>query len=227
VGITKTAGKLAAPIARRQTPDIAASLVRDALDHALDGVGPLRGAVPAAERQLKKQNGDVSAAIRAIVDSHVQLAGMAGFATNLGGVITSAVTIPANLAGLALLQCHMVAAIAHLRGYDVHDPRVRNAIIACMLGAQTVKSLVKKKVLPSGPMAIATAPVHDPKLDNKIAAAVTSEMITRATGKRAVGVIARRTPIIGGGMGAVTDGLATYDVGKYAARELKPRPVSP
>jgi hypothetical protein len=224
VGIANVAGKVAAPIARRQAPGLAASFVRDALDRALDGAGPLRGAVAAAERQLRKHDGDVSRTIRAIVDGHVQLAGAAGFATNLGGAITSAVAVPANLGGLALLQCHMVAGIAHLRGYDVHDPRVRNAIIACMLGEDTVKSLVKKKVLPSGPMTIATAPVHDPKLDSKIAAAVTGELITRATGKRALGIIARRTPIIGGGMGAVTDGLATYEVGRYAARELKPRP---
>jgi hypothetical protein len=224
MGIANVAGKVAAPIARRQAPGMAATFVRDALDRALDGAGPLRGAIPAAERQLKKHDGDVARAIRAIVDRHVQLAGAAGFVTNLGGAITSAVAVPANLGGLALLQCHMVAGIAHLRGYDVHDPRVRNAIIACMLGEDTVKSLVKKKVLPSGPMTIATAPVHDPRLDNKIAAAVTAELITRATGKRALGIIARRTPIIGGGMGAVTDGLATYEVGKYAAEELKPRP---
>ena len=31
---------------------------------------------------------------------------------------------PANLAGVALLQGRMVGAIAHLRGYDVDDPRV-------------------------------------------------------------------------------------------------------
>ena len=41
-----------------------------------------------------------------------------------------AVTVPANIAGLALIQCRMVAAIAHLRGYDLDDRRTRNAILA-------------------------------------------------------------------------------------------------
>ena len=42
----------------------------------------------------------------------------------------------------------MVAGIAHLRGYDLDDPRVRNAILACLLGEDAVKSLVKKRKLP-------------------------------------------------------------------------------
>jgi hypothetical protein len=223
VGVARTAGRIAAPIVRRQAPAYAASFVRDALDRALDGVGPLPGAAAAADRKLAKVNGDEGKAIRAIVDSHVRLAGMAGFLTNLGGIVTTPVAMPANLAGLALVHCHMVAGIAHVRGYDTNDPRVRNAIVACMLGEDTVKSMVKKKVLPSSPMTIATAPAHDPALDLRIGAAVTGEFITRAAGKKVIGVIARRTPVIGGGVGAVTDGFATFEVGMYAARELKRR----
>lgn len=214
---------MAAPIVRRQAPGYAASFVRDALERALDGVGPLRGAVASADRKLAKAGGDEAKAIRAIVDSHVRLAGMAGFVTNLGGVVTTPVAVPANLAGLALVHCHMVAGIAHLRGYDTLDPRVRNAIMACMLGEDAVRSMVKKKVLPSSPMAIATAPVHDPSLDLRIGAAVTSEFFARAAGKKTIGVIVRRTPVVGGGVGAVTDGYATFEVGRYAARELRRR----
>ena len=40
-----------------------------------------------------------------------------------------ALTIPTNITGLALIQCRMIAGIAHLRGYDLDDPRVRNAIL--------------------------------------------------------------------------------------------------
>jgi EcsC protein family len=223
VGVARTAGRIAAPIVRRQAPAYAASFVRDALDRALDGVGPLPGAAAAADRKLAKAGGNEAKAIRAIIDSHVRLAGMAGFVTNLGGVITTPVAMPANLVGLALVHCHMVAGIAHVRGYDTEDPRVRNAIVACMLGEDAVRTMVKKKVLPSSPMAIATAPIHDPALDLRIGAAVTSEFITRATGKKVIGVIVRRTPVVGGGVGAVTDGFATFEVGRYAARELKRR----
>ena len=92
----------------------------------------------------------------------MSLAGAQGFLTNIGGLVTMTVTIPANVSGLALLQAHMVGGIAHLRGYDLADPRVRNAVLACMLGGDSVTSLIKAKKLPSSPMAIATAPAYDP-----------------------------------------------------------------
>ena len=43
-----------------------------------------------------------------------------------------------------------------------------------------MRTLVKKKKLPARPMAIATAPVHDPHLDRVLASEVTSELINFA-----------------------------------------------
>jgi uncharacterized protein (DUF697 family) len=217
------ARRLITPLAIRTAPGLAANFVRLAFDRAVDGVGPLRGAAASADHQLAEHGGDVDRAVRALVDSHVRLAGIQGFVTNIGGLVTMAVTIPANISGLALLQCHLVAGIAHLRGYDLDDARVRNAVMACLVGEDGVKALVRSRQLPSSPMAIATAPHHDPALDHKIASEVAGELIARVAGKRTIAMIARRTPVLGGGVGAVTDGFATYQVGRYAANQLKPR----
>jgi uncharacterized protein (DUF697 family) len=138
-------------------------------------------------------------------------------------LITAALTIPANISGLALLQCRMVAAIAHLRGYDLQDPRVHNAILACMLGEDSVKSLVKKKKIPAPPMAIATAPTHDPHLDRVMASEVTSELLTKVAGKRVATTVGRRVPVVGGLIGAGADGFSTWQIGRYADRELLSR----
>jgi len=116
-----------------------------------------------------------------------------------------------------------VAGIAHLRGYDLQDPRVRNAVLACMLGDDVVRSLVKKRKLPAPPMAIATAPAHDPQLDKVISAEVTSELLTRVAGKRVATTVARRVPVVGGLFGAGADGFATWKIGRYADRELLSR----
>lgn len=216
--------RLVRPVAMRTAPGLAANFVRQAFDRAVNGIGPLRGAAQSADHRLAEHDGRVDKAVRSLVDSHVRMAGISGFVTNLGGLVTMAVTIPANISGLALLQCHLVAGIAHLRGYDLDDARVRNAVMACMLGEDAVKSLVKAKKLPSSPMAIATAPQHDPELDRRIAAEVAGELITRVAGKRTIAFVGRRTPIIGGGVGAITDGYSTYQIGRYAAKELKARP---
>lgn len=219
----KIVGRLARPLVVNRAPGMTASIVRQAFDRAVDGAGPLKGAAAAADDRLKQSDGNVDQAVKALVDSHVKLAGLQGFVTNLGGLVTMVVTIPANISGLALLQCHLVAGIAHLRGYDLADPRVRNAVLACLLGEDAVKSLVKSKRLPSSPMAIATAPHHDPDLDLKIAAEVTTELITRVAGKRTIAMVGRRVPVLGGGVGAVADGYGTYQVGRYAAKELRSR----
>jgi hypothetical protein len=215
--------RVAVPVATRAAPGLAAGFVRQAFDRAVDGVGPLRSAAASADHQLVEHGGDVDRAIGALIDSHVKLAGIQGFVTNLGGVLTMAVAIPANISGLALLQCHLVAGIAHLRGYELDDPRVRNAVLACLVGKSGVNNLVKRKKLPSTPMGIATAPWYDPSLDQKIAREVTAELIASVAGKRTVVMLARRTPVVGGGVAAVTDGYQTYEIGRYAARQLKAR----
>ncbi|MDQ4006800.1 MAG: EcsC family protein [Actinomycetota bacterium] len=216
-------GRALAPLGVRVAPRQATGFVRQVLELAIDGFGRYPGAAQAGERRRRAAKGDVDRAIHDVIESHVRLAGLQGFVTNLGGVVTLAVTIPANVAGLAVLQAHMVATIAHLRGYDLEDGRVRNAVLVCMLGDDSVKELVKKKRLPSSPLGIATAPVHDPGLDQRIASEVTQELVAKVGGKRMVTAVGRRVPVLGGGVGAVSDGFSTWRVGRYADLALPPR----
>ncbi|MGZ4467421.1 MAG: hypothetical protein ACXVXB_02995 [Nocardioidaceae bacterium] len=215
-------GKSVAPHVSRLAPDLTANFVHVALMRAIRGIGKLPPAAVAAERQLL-QHGSVDKAIHELIENHVRYAGGQGFLTNLGGLMTAAVTIPTNITGLALIQSRMVASIAHVRDYDLEDPRVHNAILTCMLGEDGVRTLVRKGKLPAPPMAIATAPAHDPHLDRVIAAEVTSELVTRIAGKRVATTVGRRGPVFGGLLGAGADGFSTWQVGRYADRELLPR----
>jgi hypothetical protein len=72
-------------------------------------------------------------------------------------------------------------------------------------------------------MGIATAPTHDPHLDAVVAAEVTSELLTKVAGKRIATTVGRRVPVVGGVFGAGADGYATWQIGRYADRELLPR----
>lgn len=224
MGIARSAARALVPVGLRMAPHVGSGLVREVLVRAIDGVGPFGSAAAAADAHLAECGGDRAAAVSTLIDRHVRGAGMGGFVTNLGGLVTMAVAIPANVTGLALLQCRLVATIAHLHGYDLNDPRVRNAVLACLLGPNTVKELVRSGDLPSGPMGLATSPVHDPALDTSIAQAVTTEMFGRVGGRRMATTIGRRIPLLGSGVGAVGDGVSTYRVGRYAERELRPRP---
>ncbi|HET9759166.1 MAG TPA: EcsC family protein [Nocardioidaceae bacterium] len=224
MGIGSTLGKGMLPHVTKVAPELSAHFVHESLHRAIHGVGPLPPAAVAADRQLVEQRGDVERAIHEVVENHVRYAGIQGFATNVGGLLTMAVAIPANIAGVALVQCREVAGIAHLRGYDLDDQLVRNAILACILGEETVRSLVRRKKLPSTPMGIATAPAYDPHLNTVIANEVTSELLTKVAGKRIATTVGRRVPVVGGLVGAGTDAYQTWQIGRYAGRELLPRP---
>ncbi len=203
-------------------PGLTAAFVREALHRAIHGIGPLAAASVAADKQLKEHRGDVDRAIHEVIENHVRYAGAQGFVTNLGGLATMAFTVPTNISGLALVECRMIAAIAHLRGYDLSDPRVKNAVLVCLLGEDTVRDLVAAAKLPAPPMALATAPAHDPWLDRVISAEVASDLVAKVAGKKVAGTVARRIPLVGGLVGMGADGYATWKVGRYADRELLP-----
>jgi hypothetical protein len=222
-GTTSTSGTGRLPVRLTElAPGVTAAFVREALHRAIHGVGPLPPAAAAADKQLAEQRGDVDKAVHEVIENHVRYAGAQGFVTNLGGLATMAFTVPTNISGLALVECRMIAGIAHLRGYDLDDPRVRNAVLVCLLGEEPVRRLVSEQKLPAPPMALATAPAHDPSLDRVISAEVAADLVAKVAGKRLAVTVGRRIPLVGGLVGMGADGYATWKIGRYADRELLP-----
>ena len=229
-GVARFVASSLAPAAQRFAPQAAAGVLRQILEIAIDGYQRFPGAEQVAESKLAKTGGDAQLAIDAVVDQHIRLAGVQGFVTSIGGLVTLPVSMPANLTGIAIVQAQMVAGIAHLRGYDLDDPRVRTAVITCMLGEDGVTDRLKKSSLPTSPLAIATAPVFDPELDRQVAGEVVAELIARISGKRMALTVTRRIPLLGGAVGAGVDGWSTYRIGQYADKSLVRRirrPIEP
>jgi hypothetical protein len=222
MGVGRSMGRR---VGERVAPSVASQYVRGVLDKAIDGVGPLRSAAASADSKLVDASGDVEHAISRLLRLHVALAGAQGFVTNLGGVAALPVAVPANVVGVTLVQCHLIAGIAHLRGYDLEDPRVRNAILVCMLGEDAARGLVKSASLPATPMGLATAAAHDPALDETISREVTTDLIARTAGRRAVTLVGRRVPLLGGFIGGGSDAFVTWQLGQYASHELVDRNI--
>lgn len=214
-------GTKLAPRVTSIAPNATSTAVLKALDGAINGVSRLPGAAAAADHALAKHHDNAERAIHHLIERHVRYAGAQGMLTNIGGLTTLAVTIPANLAGLALVECRLIAAIMHLRGYDLLDPRTRTAILACLLGPDALAIEIKKKRVPGGPNELLTATSVDPDLTARLANAVATELITRATGTRMATTVGRRVPILGGAIGAGSDGYATWKLGRYVDREIQ------
>jgi EcsC protein family len=211
------------PVANLVTAQGAGGALRQVIEIAIDGYGRMPSAKTVAARHLQRMGGSVDEAITAIIDHHIRLAGAQGFVTNIGGLAALPVSIPANITGVAIVQARMVAAIAHLRGYDLNDNRVRTALVMCLMGGEQVAKHIVEGTIPSSPLAVATAPMFDPDLDRQVADAVVTDLAARIGGKNLALAITRRVPLLGGGIGAIMDGIATYQIGRYATGELPRR----
>ena len=131
-----------------RTPEVAGGVLRSIIEFAINGNSAFPGAKTTAARSLQAK-GEREAAIDQVVLQHIGLASAQGFLTSVGGLITLPVGLPANLAGLAVLSVRMIGSIAHLRGYDVDDRRVRAALTLAMLGDDEVRRLVADGKLPT------------------------------------------------------------------------------
>lgn len=225
-GATPTLERMDASEASRivatRGPEMGGSMLRQLLDAAITGVGKVPGAKVTAANSLVRQ-GSVEPAIDALVSLHVRMATAQGVLTNLGGLWTAPLLLPANIAGLAIVQIRLVAAIAHLRGYDVDDPRVRTAMALCLAGDAGVAAMIERNEIPTTPLAIATAPIFDASLDQLVAEKVFGDLGGRLGGRQAVLLLARRIPVLGGGVSGALDGWFTGSVGAFARQQFPTR----
>lgn len=223
---TSLAGQLAGQVMSqvpKVAPIVAGGTIDAMMNQAIGGVAKLPGAVDASKWYLKHSHDDPELAIRRLRVDHVAMASAQGFLTNLGGIVTALVAIPANFAGLLTVEAHMVACIAHLRGYDVDDPRTRCAITMCLLGGGGVDEMIKRGDLPTTPLGVATAPVADKALQRQIGARVFEALLSGVGGKRMIAFLGKRVPVIGGAVGLANDGFVTAQVARYASSQFVTR----
>ena len=110
-------------------------------DKAVQGVAGLDSAYDLADDYLK-QEGSLHAQVNSLIRWQNTKAGTSGFLTGLGGIITLPVAIPANVASVMYVQIRMIAAIAHMGGYNLNDDRVKSLVFLCLTG-NAAKDILK------------------------------------------------------------------------------------
>lgn len=99
-------------------------------DKTINGIPGTETAYELAESYLSKAK-NVEDAINSLINWQTTKCATSGFLTGLGGVVTMPVTIPVNIASVMYVQMRMIAAIAHMRGYDLKDDQVQTFVL-CM-----------------------------------------------------------------------------------------------
>lgn len=203
------------------------ALVGRLMNYGIDGVGPFDSVVEVVAKARKEHGADEDKVIAEIVGDHVKKAGVGGFLTGVGGIVTMPVSLPANVVEFYTLATRMVASIAHVRGYDVDAPGARAAIMLSLVGADA-DDLISKAGLSAASMtgsgrlarmAMSRMPQAAAMMVNK---AVAFRLLTTVGGK-ALSRLVRFVPVAGGIVGAGLDGFLMKRIADHAKREFAPR----
>lgn len=131
--------------ARRRVTTVAEEKMLETLNWAytntLNGLPGQKSVYQLVRDYLEKY--DANEAEQRLVQFQTSKAATAGFVTGLGGLITLPVAVPANVATVILVQMRMIAAIALMHGYDLHDQQVRTFVYATLTGS-SVADIVKQ-----------------------------------------------------------------------------------
>lgn len=101
------------------------------------------GAIELAE-EYKGKNDSLIKDVNDLIRWQNAYAGTTGFVTAVGGVLVAPVTIPADLAAVSVIQIRMVAAIAHIGGYDIKDEKVKHLAFICVFGGNAAEETIKQ-----------------------------------------------------------------------------------
>ncbi len=162
--------------------------------------------------------GDPEKAARRIINETTAMVGTASFVTGLGGLIALPVTLPANITGQAVLNARMVGAIAHLRGWDLRDEIVRNAILITVAGGSPNAVLSGFGVKVSQKLAetaIKKIPIDVLRAINK---KVGFMLVAKYGTKRSMITLTKLVPGVGGVVGGTVDAAFTRVVARVAKR---------
>ncbi len=194
---------------------------QNAVDHLLrvgiNGFGPFKGARQMAAEALDKGL-TPEEAIKHLIRTHVAAAGVQGFATNIGGLITLPVTLPANLTASYLVQTHLIASIAAVHGHDLESDEVQTAILVCLLGNAGTELLKKAGIKVGSKLTMNLIERIPAQLIREINKRVGFTLLAKyGTGKATV-TLAKGVPLVGGVIGGTFDAVTTRAVGAFASR---------
>ncbi len=185
-----------------------------AYDKAVNGVAGLDSAQELAESHMKK-GGSLEDNVNSLIRWQNTKAGASGFITGLPGIMAMPVTLPANITSVLYVQIRMIAAIAHMGGYDLRDDRVKTFVYLCLAG-NAVKDITKNVGIKIGNK-FATKTIEKISRDTILAInkAVGFRLVTKFGDKGFIN-LGKGVPFFGGIIGGAFDSISTNIIGNVA-----------
>lgn len=204
---------------------VAVTIVERLLDVGIDGRGRFVSAQQVADA-VRCDHADAAQAIDAVVSQHTRLAAAGGFVTGIGGFVTLPVALPMNVIEFYAVATRMVAAIASLRGYALHLPGVRSAVMLTLVGADADDLLSKAGVARPGRLSnLAAARLPGPAL--MVLNKGIGFRLVSSVGRSSLARFGKGVPVVGGMVGAGLDVFLLRRIADQARREFPAQPALP
>ncbi|MEH7777884.1 EcsC family protein [Bacillus altitudinis] len=187
-----------------------------AYEKSINGLPGTDTAYELAENFMSKHH-STDKAINSLVRWQNVKCTTSGFLSGLGGAITLPVAIPANLTSVIYVQMRMIAAIAHMRGYDLKDDQVKTFVFVCLTG-QAASDILKQVGIKAGER-IAKQAIK--KISGEVIKSINQKVGFRLVtkfGEKGVVNLGKVVPIVGGFIGGTVDGIGTNIIGKTAKK---------
>ena len=200
--------------------NLALQVVQTIIERAVDGVSVAGFSFPSAESWANeyianKRLKNDEKRIDEIIWHSSQFSFTAGFLTGLGGILTLPVTLPTSIVASWVIQARMAAAIAHVRGYDLKDDKVRMFILLALLADNAKDALKQVGVKIAEEMAWKAVKSIPNKLVKEINKQVGFRLLAK-TGEKSIITLSKVVPFAGALAGGIFDGAACLTVGSSA-----------
>ena len=197
-------------------------LIQRILSIGIDGRAPFDSAEDVA-RKAGRDGRPVEEAIDRVVSTHLMGGAAGGFVTSLGGFVTMVAAIPANVFEFYVQATRKVAAIAHLRGYDVSDPKIRTAVLLTLVGSNADQILAKAGVNIAGGALADLATKSLPRSAAMVIQKAIGFRILRGVGEKVFSRFGKAVPVLGGVIGAGIDYAMMRQIAEQARVEFPQR----
>ncbi len=158
---------------------------------------------------FSRGNRDIFSQIEDLIRWQAIKCAITGAVTGLGGFASLPVTLPPAMVSQWYIHLRMIAAIAYMNKYDLHDDRVRTLCFVCLCGNKALP-VIKEAGVELGIRIIENVTMTS---STALLQTVCRKISMRGLVSRSAGKL---IPFAGAFVGATVDGGYTFAVGKSA-----------
>jgi len=187
-----------------------------AYNNSINGFQTFVSAQNLGQSYLKNNNYNKLDAINSLIRWQNSKAATSGFLSNMGGLITLPLAVPANIASVIYIQLRMVTAIACINKFDPKQDEVRTLCYTCLTGSSISEIFKKAGVQITQKLTISTIQKYITReMLKTINQAVGFRLITKA-GSTGIINLTKIVPFVGGIVGGSFDAFTTNTIGNFA-----------